>query len=255
MWMRVLAQDQYAVPMSPSRYHHCALQFHHSFISISGNGRKAASLSLSWDSIACLAGPSKHSISIDSLLHEHSFLSSYHLIDVSDHDSEHIIVISGYEFCFKWSLSSRSNLPHFMAIFGPILCICSHEEYWKAFWRWFHQSLMHEHRKKPHYRAKSPSPKVSPFSEPRLESQKVSKLLIRVGTLLFFHSGAIYHVHREHGDLTRNLSTNTATADNSKHISDPKTLSFTRNDPLRTSVPSRGWDASIASRRWLLPNA
>ena len=102
---------------------------------------------------------------------------------------------------------------------------------------------MHGHHKKPHYRAKSPSPKVSPFSEPRLESQKVSKLLIRVGTLLFFHSGAIYHVHRKHGALTRNLSTNTATADNSKHTSDPKTLSFTRNDPLRTSVPSRGWGA------------
>ena len=60
-------------------------------------------------------------------------------------------------------------------------------------------------------------------------------------TLLFFHSGAIYHVHRKHGALTRNLSTNTATADNLKHTSDPKTLSFTRNDPLRTSVPSRGW--------------
>ena len=92
---------------------------------------------------------------------------------------------------------------------------------------------MHGHHKKPHYRAKSPSPKVSPFSEPRLESQKVSKLLIRVGTLLFFHSGAIYHVHRKHGALTRNLSTNTATADNLKHTSDPKTLSFTRNDPWR----------------------
>ena len=48
--------------------------------------------------------------------------------------------------------------------------------------------------------------------------------------------------------LTRNLSTNKATADNLKHTSDPKTLSFTRNDPLRTSVPSRSWGASIASR-------
>ena len=28
-----------------------------------------------------------------------------------------------------------------------------------------------------------------------------------------------------------------------KHFSDPKTLSFTRNDPLRTSVPSRCWGA------------
>ena len=68
-------------------------------------------------------------------------------------------------------------------------------------------------------------------------------LPIRVVTLLFFHSGAIYHVHRKHGALTRKLSTNTATADNLKHTSDPKTLSFTRNDPLRTSVPSRGWGA------------
>ena len=107
----------------------------------------------------------------------------------------------------------------------------------------FHPSLMHEHRKKPHYRAKSPSPKVSPFSEPRLEPSLASQLLIRVVTLLFFHSGAIYHVHREHGALTSNLSTNTATADNTKHTSDPKTLSFTRNDPLMTSVPSRGWGA------------
>ena len=114
---------------------------------------------------------------------------------------------------------------------------------------------MHGHHKKPHYRAKSPSPKVSPFSEPRLEPSLASQLLIRVVTLLFFHSGAIYHVHREHGDLTRNLSTNTATADNSKHTSDPKTLSFTRNDPLRTSVPSRGWGARSENDqtrdRWL----
>ena len=102
---------------------------------------------------------------------------------------------------------------------------------------------MHGHHKKPHYRAKSPSPKVSPFSEHRLEPSLASQLLIRVVTLLFFHSGAIYHVHRKHGALTRNLSTNTATADNLKHTSDPKTLSFTRNDPLRTSVPSRGWGA------------
>ena len=76
---------------------------------------------------------------------------------------------------------------------------------------------------------------LSPDSSPQC--------LIRVVTLLFFHAGAIYHVHRKHGALTRNLSTNTATADNLKHTSDPKTLSFTRNDPLRTSVPSRGWGA------------
>ena len=97
---------------------------------------------------------------------------------------------------------------------------------------------------------KSQALKVSPFSEPRLEPS----LAHRVGTLLFFHSGAIYHVHRKHGALTRNLSTNTATADNLKHTSDPKTLSFTRNDPLRTSVPSRGWGARIIKQdiaRWL----
>ena len=85
---------------------------------------------------------------------------------------------------------------------------------------------------------------LSPDSSPHLPIV-ASQLLIRVVTLLFFHSGAIYHVHRKHGALTRNLSTNTATADNLKHISDPKTLSFTRNDPLRTSVPSRGWGARI----------
>ena len=77
--------------------------------------------------------------------------------------------------------------------------------------------------------------KVSPFSEPRLEPS----LAHRVGTLLFFHSGAIYHVHRKHGALTRNLSTNTATADNLKHTSDSKTLSFTRNDPLQDSGKTR----------------
>ena len=119
--------------------------------------------SLSWDSTGMLSGAFQAFHFNRSLLHEHSFLSSYHLIDVSDHGSEHIIVISGYEFCFKWSLSSRSNLPHFMAILGPILCIFSHEEYWKDSRRWFHQSLMHEHHKKPHYRAKIPSPESFPF--------------------------------------------------------------------------------------------
>ena len=151
----------------------------------------------------------------------------------------------GVRVLFQVVLEFSFQLTTFHGHFWTDSCICSHEEYWKAFWRWFHQSLMHEHRKKPHYRAKSPSPKVSPFSEPRLEPSLASQLLIRVGTLLFFHSGAIYHVHRKHGALTRNLSTNTATADNLKHTSDPETLSFTRNDPLRTSVPSRGWGARI----------
>jgi hypothetical protein len=60
--------------------------------------------------------------------------------------------------------------------------------------------------------------------------------------LVRFLEGAISHVHRKHGALLRKLSTNTAMAVHLKHISGPKTFSFTRKDPISmtsTTLPSR----------------
>ena len=149
------------------------------------------------------------------------------------------MAIFSHERCFNSLLSLHSDSTHFVTLCGSILCLfCKIKPVRTLDVDFIIQWCMDITRSLtigPKAQARKFPLFLSPDSSPQC--------LIRVGTLLFFHSGAIYHVHRKHGALTRNLSTNTATADNSKHISDPKTLSFTRNDPLRTSVPSRGWGA------------
>ena len=139
------------------------------------------------------------------------------------------MAIFSHERCFNSLLSLHSDSTHFVTLCGSILCLfCKIKPVRTLDVDFIIQWCMDITRSLtigPKAQARKFPLFLSPDSSPQL--------LIRVVTLLFFHSGAIYHVHRKHGALTRNLSTNTATADNLKHTSDPKTLSFTRNDPWR----------------------